>query len=98
MLNAAKRETLEETGLIIDLHSIIQVTNNFHKPDLYAIVVVFYACVKSGVPTPGDDLDKLDWYPMGGPFPPFAFEADKEIISRYFLTRIAGLPLEEPQA
>jgi ADP-ribose pyrophosphatase YjhB (NUDIX family) len=98
MLNAAKRETLEETGLIIDLHSIIQVTNNFHKPDLYAIVVVFYACVKSGVPTPGDDLDKLDWYPMDGPFPTFAFEADKEIISRYFLTRIAGLPLEEPQA
>lgn len=98
MLHAVKREALEETGLVIDLRSIIQVTNNFHKPDLHAIVVVFYACVKSGVPTPGDDLDKLDWYPMDGSFPPFAFEADKEIISRYFLTRIAGLPLDELQA
>jgi ADP-ribose pyrophosphatase YjhB (NUDIX family) len=96
MLCAAKREALEETGLIVDLHSIIQVTNNFHGPDLHAIVVVFYAGVKSGVPTPGDDIDKLDWYPMNGPFPPLAFEADKEIISRYFLTRIAGLPVEGP--
>jgi hypothetical protein len=33
---------------------------------------------------------------MNGPFPPLAFEADKEIISRYFLTRIAGLPVEGP--
>jgi len=95
ILTAAKRETFEETGLTIELQSIIQVTSNFHSRQLHSIVTVFLAHVKDGIALPGDDIDKIDWFPLAGPFPPFAFEADEEIITRYSLTKIPGLPLEE---
>jgi ADP-ribose pyrophosphatase YjhB (NUDIX family) len=95
VLTAAKREVLEETGLTIELLSIIQVTSNFLSPDLHSVVTVFHARVKSGHPRPGDDIDKVEWFQLNGPFPPFAFEADREIIERFSLASKPGLSLEE---
>ena len=95
ILAAAKREVLEETGLTVELQSIIQVTSNFHAPRLHAVVVVFHARAISGALKAGDDIDKVDWFPITGPYPSLAFEADKEIITRFALTEVAGLPLQE---
>ena len=95
ILAAAAREVVEETGLTVGLQSIIQVTSNFLSPESHTIVTVFLATVKSGTLRPGDDLDIVKWFPLSGPFPQLAFEADKEIITRYSLAPIVGLSLEE---
>ena len=81
--------------MTIELCSIIQVASNFLAPDLHTIVIVFLARVKSGVVRPGDDIDVVEWFSLHGPFPEFAFDADREIIGRYTAIKIPGLPLEE---
>jgi ADP-ribose pyrophosphatase YjhB (NUDIX family) len=93
-LTAACRETLEESGLVVKLRSIINVTANFLTPDLHSIVIVFLAERISGEPVAGDDLIDLQWVPLNGPYPEFAFKADKEIIQRFAATYIHGLPID----
>jgi len=88
-LGAAVRETREETGLEVEISSIVSVVSNFLAAHLHTLVVVLMARVTGGRATPGDDLAELRWVPLEGPFPEMAFEADRHIIERY---RIAGLP------
>jgi hypothetical protein len=47
-----------------------------------------------GTQRPGDDMVKLEWFPLSGPFPGMAFEADKHIIDRYHKTKMAGIPAD----
>jgi hypothetical protein len=42
----------------------------------------------------GDDADALAWFPLEGPFPEMAFEADAHILARYGATRTAGAPVD----
>lgn len=93
-LTAACRETKEETGLMVRLKSIINVTGNFLTPALHSMVTVFLAERIAGTLTAGDDLDAVQWFSLKGPFPELAFEADAEIINRYAATRIKGLPIQ----
>jgi len=92
---AAIREVKEETGLTIELRSIIQVTSNFLSADLHSVVIVFLAKVKNGLARPGDDIDKLDWFQIKGELPPLGFDADREIIERFSVKPIEGLPVED---
>jgi ADP-ribose pyrophosphatase YjhB (NUDIX family) len=96
ILGAARREVFEETGLTVELASIIQVTSNFLTSDLHSIVTVFLAHRKEGALQPGDDIDALEWFPITGPLPPLAFEADGEIIRRFGAMKFEGLAIEEP--
>jgi 8-oxo-dGTP diphosphatase len=98
LLHAARREVLEETGLTVDLASIIQVTSNFLTRELHSIVTVFLAHRRAGFLQPGDDIDALEWFPLTGSLPPLAFEADGEIIRRFGSMKIEGLAIEEPPA
>ena len=93
-LTAAIRETREETGLDVEISSIISVVSNFLAPDLHTLVVVLAARVIGGTPFPGDDLAELRWTPLAGPFPDMAFEADRHIIERYRLTILEGAPVD----
>ena len=93
-LTSAHREISEETGLSIKINSIISVVSNFFSPDLHTLVIVLLAEKISGILQSGDDMVKVDWFPISGPFPPMAFEADTYIIERYFKTKMPGIPVD----
>jgi len=93
-LSAAHRGTMEETGLSIKIISIISVVSNFFSPDLHTLVIVLLANKMNGTLRPGDDMVKLEWFPLSGPFPSMAFEADNHIINRYYTTKIAGTSVD----
>jgi ADP-ribose pyrophosphatase YjhB (NUDIX family) len=93
-LTAAIREVLEETGLHVDITAIISVVSNFHTPGLHTLVVVLTARIVGGKEQPGDDLEELAWYPLAGPFPEMAFEADRHIIERFWRTSLEGAPVD----
>ena len=93
-LTAACREVEEESGLQVQLKSIINVTCNFLTPDLHSMVIVLRAEPTGGTLKAGDDLEFVRWFPLSGPLPEFAFAADKDIIERYAAIRIEGLPIE----
>jgi 8-oxo-dGTP diphosphatase len=93
-LGAAIRETREETGLDVEICSIISVCSNFLASHLHTLVTVLKARVIGGTPAPGDDLKELRWVPLEGPFPEMAFEADSHIIERYRLTFLEGAPVD----
>jgi len=93
-LSAAHREIMEETGLSIKLISVISVVSNFLSPKLHTLVIVLLVEKISGTLRPGDDMVRLEWFPLSGPYPAMAFEADKHIINRYHKTKIAGTPVD----
>jgi ADP-ribose pyrophosphatase YjhB (NUDIX family) len=81
-LTAAIREVKEETGLDVEIRSIINVVSNLLSPRLHTLAIVLLAGVKAGELCAGDDLDTLEWFPLSGPLPDLAFEADDFIIRR----------------
>ena len=93
-LSAAHREIREETGLSIEIVSILSVVSNFFSPELHTLVVVLLAEKISGTLQPGDDMVELAWFPLSGPFPLMAFEADEHIITRYHRTKLTGAPVD----
>jgi len=93
-LTAARREVEEETGLIVEILSIISVMSNYLSADLHTLVIVLLAQVIGGELCPGDDIDEVEWFSLSGPLPEMAFEADKDIIARYFQTGINGVPVD----
>jgi ADP-ribose pyrophosphatase YjhB (NUDIX family) len=94
-LTAAVREVKEETGLDIEIRAILNVTSNRLSPQLHTLAIVLLAQVKAGEPQAGDDLETLQWFPLKGPLPEMAFEADERIIARYHKMRLKdGLPVD----
>jgi len=93
-LSAAHREIEEETGLKVNVISILSVVSNFFSPELHTLVIVLLAEKVGGTLRPGDDLVVLQWFPLAGPFPDLAFDADEHIIHRYHATQIPGAPVD----
>lgn len=94
-LSAARREVREETGLKVDIKSVISVCSNFFTPELHTLVIVLLAEPTSGRLHPADhELEELHWFSRGKGFPDMAFEADSHIITRYFAMHLAGAPVD----
>jgi len=93
-LAAGAREVLEETGLRVQIRSIVNVVTNFLAPNLHTLVVVLLAQVVGGEATPGDDVCELGWYPLSGPLPEMAFEADEYIVERCASGRLEELRVQ----
>jgi len=93
-LSAAIREVREETGLRVEIRSLLSVVSNFLAEELHTLVVVLLGRVAGGQPRAGDDLEELQWFPLEGPLPPMAFQADRHIIERYHRTRLSGAPVD----
>jgi hypothetical protein len=72
--------------------------SNFLRTNLHTLVVVLEASIISGEPSPGDDIVELGWFPLDGPFPDMAFEADHHIILRYRKTNLTGAPVDPEYA
>ena len=75
-LTAAIREVKEETGLDVEIRSILSVVSNFLSPRLHTLAIILLARVIGGEPNAADDLEELQWFPLAGPLPEMAFEAD----------------------
>ena len=82
-LTAGIREVKEETGLDVEIQSILNVVSNLLTPDLHTLAIILSARVIAGIPSAGDDLEALKWIPVSGPLPEMAFKADEQIIHRY---------------
>jgi 8-oxo-dGTP diphosphatase len=93
-LSAAHREIMEETGLAVEIRSILSVISNFLEPDLHTLVIVLLAKRVSGDLSPGDDMVELAWFPLSGPFPDMAFSADRHVIDGYRETRMTGAQID----
>jgi 8-oxo-dGTP diphosphatase len=93
-MTAAIREVKEETGLDVEIRSLLSVVSNFLSPRLHTLVIVLLARVVGGELCAADDLDALAWFPLSGPWPEMAFEADKHICERYYRTQLAGAPVD----
>jgi ADP-ribose pyrophosphatase YjhB (NUDIX family) len=93
-LTAARREVKEETGLDVEIRSILSVVSNFLTPRLHTLAIILLARVVGGELCAADDLESLEWFPIAGPLPDMAFEADAHIIERYLKTSLAGAPVD----
>jgi ADP-ribose pyrophosphatase YjhB (NUDIX family) len=93
-LTAARREVKEETGLDVEICSILSVVSNFLSPRLHTLAIVLLARAAGGALQAGDDLDAVAWFPLDGPLPEMAFEADAHICERFYRTRIEGAPVD----
>jgi 8-oxo-dGTP diphosphatase len=93
-LTAAHREVKEETGLEIEISSILSVVTNFLASELHTLVVVLLARPIGGSLRSGDDIEAVEWFSLAGPLPEMAFEADRHIIERYHRTRLKGAPVD----
>ena len=94
-LSAAHREVLEETGLHIEITSILSVVSNFISSSLHTLVIVLAARVTGGRARPGDDIGELLWIAGGDSLPDMAFESDRHIIRRYFENEAFGAPVDD---
>lgn len=88
--DAARRETLEETGLKITLGPIL---NLISAPGEAVVLAVYPALTFDGEPRAGDDLTELKWWSVDA-LPELAFGHDLAIVSdwRASLTQVQSTP------
>lgn len=94
-LAAAAREVEEETGIVVEIRSILSVVSNFITPNVHTVVTVLLAHPVAGEARAGDDIELVRWFSAEDELPEMAFEADPHIIRRYFATRLPGAPVQK---
>ncbi len=93
-LTTAIRETREETGLEVELESILNVTSSFVSSQYHFLAVYLLARVVGGELVAGDDMEEVAWFPLSGPFPELAFAEDADILVAYARSRFEGLAVD----
>jgi ADP-ribose pyrophosphatase YjhB (NUDIX family) len=93
LLLAAVREAKEETGLDVELTSMINVVSSLLSPRYHFLGIYFAARVLGGELSAGDDLDAVAWFPLAGPMPELGFEEDAEVIRVYNQEGYQGMPV-----
>jgi ADP-ribose pyrophosphatase YjhB (NUDIX family) len=96
-LTAGIRETKEETGLDVEVCSIINVVSSFVSPRFHFLGLYLVAQVLGGELVAGDDLEAVEWYPVEGPLPEMGFQEDVDIIEMC-ARGFAGLPVDPEYA
>jgi ADP-ribose pyrophosphatase YjhB (NUDIX family) len=96
-LTTAIRETKEETGLDIQVCSLIDVISSFVSPRFHFLGIYVVARVMGGKLAAGDDLEAVAWFPAVGPLPEMGFQEDIHIIQMY-TEGCVGLPVDPDYA
>ncbi len=92
-LTTAVRETAEETGLKVELRSLLNVVSSFVSPRFHFLNLFLVAQVVGGELQAGDDLEAVAWYPLAGPYPPMGFPEDEDAL-HLLASGFAGLPVD----
>lgn len=93
-ISAGRREVREETGLEVEIRSILSVASNQHTPDASTMSIILLAQAVTGEPAPMDETDDVRWHPFDEPLPIMAFEHHEHIIQRYIATELEGAPVD----
>jgi ADP-ribose pyrophosphatase YjhB (NUDIX family) len=96
-LTTAIRETREETGLEVQVCSIINVVSSFVSPRFHFLGLYVVARVLGGELAAGDDLEAVEWFPVGGPLPEMGFQEDANVIKLHS-EEFVGLPVDPDYA
>ena len=90
---AAVREAREETGLEVQIQSILHVESAFLAPQYHFLTIYLLAHVVGGELTSTEEHTALAWFPLASPLPPMAFATDAAVITRLARGEILGMPL-----
>jgi ADP-ribose pyrophosphatase YjhB (NUDIX family) len=93
-LTTAIQEAREETGLDVEVVSILNVVSSFLSPGFHFLAVYVLAQIVGGQLQAGDDLESVAWFPLAGPLPEMAFEEDENLLARCLAEGIEGLPVD----
>ncbi|MGD9316813.1 MAG: NUDIX domain-containing protein [Anaerolineae bacterium] len=96
-LTTAIRETKEETGLDVEVCSILNVVSSFVSPRFHFLGIYVLARVMGGELVAGDDLEAVAWFPFAGPLPGMGFQEDVTILEMV-KEGFAGLPVDPEYA
>jgi ADP-ribose pyrophosphatase YjhB (NUDIX family) len=93
-ITAGRREVFEETGLEVEVKSIINIASNQHTPDASTVSIILLADSHDGEPQPMDETDAVRWHPFDEPLPEMAFRHQELLIQRYITSGIPGAPVD----
>lgn len=79
---AAERECLEETGLMVRVTELLDVISGREHPRGADFVIVYRGTILGGEPRPGDDADLVQWFDRDH-LPPLAFRATAAVLDRH---------------
>jgi 8-oxo-dGTP diphosphatase len=91
---AAVREAKEETGLDVEVTSILNVVSSFYSPRFHFLGLYLSAVVLGGELDARDDLQDVAWFLLAGPLPEMAYCEDLEAIRLVRLDTARSLAVE----
>lgn len=80
---AAARECLEETGLVVQVRRVLDIISGKEHPRGADFVIVYQASIIGGEIKPDDDADAVEWFGRES-LPPLAFRATQIVLARDF--------------
>lgn len=80
---AAARECLEETGLLVKVTRVLDIISGREHPRGADFIIVYQAFVIGGEIKPDDDADAVEWFGREN-LPPLAFRATQIVLARDF--------------
>jgi ADP-ribose pyrophosphatase YjhB (NUDIX family) len=97
-LTTAIREAREETGLDVEIESIVNVVSSAYSPSFHFLSIYVLARALGDELVAADDLEAVDWFSLSGPLPEMAFQEDVDLIEWYATHPGEGLPIDPRHA
>ncbi|MGD8793179.1 MAG: NUDIX domain-containing protein [Anaerolineae bacterium] len=93
-LTAARQEAKEETGLEVELQSVVNVVSSFLTPRYHFLSLYLLARPVGGRLVAGSDLLEVAWVPLTGPWPDIVFEEDRAVLEMLAAGDFQALPVD----